>query len=494
MAHPPLSPPSSSRPATQPKQSRAALAARSLATPAAKALLVGYVLDLIPSLLKAILRFVTREVKRITALQKRAREERKAAREDREKAGSSSFLSTYAAGKVKTWEDLVAPTLAGLPGLGADMARATAASLSPQGMAAACAAAMLGWGLLDEALSKILLYIAGRPSTSSRTRNQLVHIWSCFIAATLASGTSLMFLQVATLASSNKDGQTASGSRPTIREPYMSPSESFSNLKRSVVSRFSSSHNQKGLSLPTPLAPGGHFLARLTSLSIPGTPKADGSRSPTTSKSTSLGLSEAGRSPASQTSPLATATPQSESSAQLPPSRDEIKKTAQRAAHDASAPRALGKPSPTVDLTLFALVRGLDTLVRAAPLFIGAAASKAGGAKGLQATAATAAATAISPTSSSGPSIIGRQRSRQALGSSIGSGRRLSAAARVAESSIPAAILRGAANQAEGITFVLCCAVIMWSWFYAPERLPPTYVRWITNLCVLRWGSAVLRA
>ena len=25
----------------------------------------------------------------------------------------------------------------------------------------------------------------------------------------------------------------------------------------------------------------------------------------------------------------------------------------------------------------------------------------------------------------------------------------------------------------------------MWSWFYAPERLPPTYVKWITNLATM---------
>lgn len=41
------------------------------------------------------------------------------------------------------------------------------------------------------------------------------------------------------------------------------------------------------------------------------------------------------------------------------------------------------------------------------------------------------------------------------------------------------------ADQAEGLVFVVCCAQIMWSWFYHPERLPPTYVKWITNLATM---------
>ena len=33
--------------------------------------------------------------------------------------------------------------------------------------------------------------------------------------------------------------------------------------------------------------------------------------------------------------------------------------------------------------------------------------------------------------------------------------------------------------------FVICCAQIMWAWFSHPERLPTSYVKWITNLATM---------
>ncbi len=46
-------------------------------------------------------------------------------------------------------------------------------------------------------------------------------------------------------------------------------------------------------------------------------------------------------------------------------------------------------------------------------------------------------------------------------------------------------VASGLADQADGLIFVVSCAQIMWAWFYHPERLPPTYVKWITNLATM---------
>ncbi|CAO1613865.1 unnamed protein product [Parajaminaea phylloscopi] len=469
--------------AAPPSVERRLRLAKSIADPALKAYLVGYLLDLIPALLKALLRFVTRETKRITALQKRASEERRSARD----AGAGTSSGSPGDGKVDLWGDVVLPVLKGLPHLAGDVLRAVGAGFGPQGMASACAAAMLGWAVLDEALSSVLVRHASRQGTPSSSpiraaRVRLLRIWSCFLAAALSSGTALMVLQSASNQGLDK---------PIIRTPGSGPaglgaSQSLNTLRKSFSSRWGrgsteSVPDRQVRGLPTPLAPGGHFLARLTSLSIPGTPRADGSRSPTQRNTPLSSLTPTAPNPVSPSSP--------NGQERLPTSpveeRFRSKSGAEMAAPSSSAPRALGRPSPTVDLTLFALVRGLDTLVRAAPLFLGSALATQKSNATHQGTG-TASMSASSPAPSS---IIGRARSREALGDSLGTGRRLRRQQASALSAVSATMLSriaaGISNQAEGITFVLCCAVIMWSWFYAPERLPPTYVKWITNLATM---------
>ncbi|EPQ27778.1 uncharacterized protein PFL1_04523 [Pseudozyma flocculosa PF-1] len=118
-------------------------------------------------------------------------------------------------------------------------------------------------------------------------------------------------------------------------------------------------------------------------------------------------------------------------------------------------PDALGKPSPTIDLTLFALVRGLDTLVRAAPLILASSSTAAA------ASAAVGSKVSIAGGNAARASPPPRSASRLSrLGSAL-------------------------SDQAEGLIFVVCCAQIMWAWFYHQERLPPTYVKWITNLATM---------
>ncbi|CAD6936911.1 unnamed protein product [Tilletia controversa] len=117
--------------------------------------------------------------------------------------------------------------------------------------------------------------------------------------------------------------------------------------------------------------------------------------------------------------------------------------------------------SPTLDLTLFAFVRGLDTFVRASPLVYKAL---------FMSSAASVAKQTLTPPASgirSAPTGALRRRIFNLLGS-----------------------------QADGLVFVVCCAQIMWAWFYYPDRLPPSYSKWISNLAwmddrlleVLRWS------
>lgn len=369
--------------------------ARSILEPALKAYLVGYLLDLIPSLIKTILRYVGRELRRIRQLQRRARQDPSASR-------------------IGAWEDITLPAIKALPQVGKDMVDAVAAAFAPSGSASSCAAAIVGWRLIDEAICRATVKLYGQ-----RGRSRIVAVWSCFIAASVSSGISLLVMQHAEIQNTfNKE----SGDR---RERGVSPSQSFSNLKRAVVGRIGTSStaqaSDRSKYLPTPLAPGGHFLAKLTNLSVPVTPRGDGSRSPL---------------PGQESQGVTSDTPQ--------------------------APR-FGKPSPTIDLTLFALVRGLDTLVRAAPMFVGMA--------------------SVSNQRQASARVTGRARSRASLGASLASGTSKRASLRTLEAS--SGIVRALANQAEGVVFTICCSVIMWSWFYAPERLPPSYVKWITNLATM---------
>lgn len=457
---------------TPPSIQRRLRLAKSLIEPASKAYLVGYLLDLIPTLLKTLLRFVAREIKRVSTVHKRAAEERNALKE----AGSGRMTAANGEGTVIPWSDIVLPTLHQVPCLGVDILRAAATSLGPQGMAVACAAAMLGWAILDETLSALLIGSVHGSNSNGKisersARVQLLRVWSCFIAAALSSGTALMVMQ-------------KSADVPSIKEAVgqfsLSPSGSFGNIKRSLASRLSRSHFETGAQQPqgrpTPLTPGDHCLARSTSLSISGTPKLDGSRSPPL-RSTLL-------------APVSFRAPESSSGSSGKGSFDPTPPTESRSTNRAATvadnpaatprPHALGKPSPTVDLTLFALVRGLDTFVRASPLFLGVNSAAKKGTRPANLTVSASVGSAAAPKASS---IIGKARSRQDLGQCLCNGRRLRC--QRAASSLLSNLLAMVSNQTEGITFVLCCAVIMWSWFYAPERLPPTYVKWITNLATM---------
>ncbi|KAE8212652.1 hypothetical protein CF319_g5284 [Tilletia indica] len=116
--------------------------------------------------------------------------------------------------------------------------------------------------------------------------------------------------------------------------------------------------------------------------------------------------------------------------------------------------------SPTLDLTLFAFVRGLDTFIRASPFVYKALFKSSSAAVAKQTLTSAASGIRSAPT--------GATRRR---------------------------IVELLCAQADGLVFVVCCAQIMWAWFYYPQRLPPTYSKWISNLAwmddrllsVLRW-------
>ncbi|KAK0564872.1 hypothetical protein OC861_004049 [Tilletia horrida] len=104
--------------------------------------------------------------------------------------------------------------------------------------------------------------------------------------------------------------------------------------------------------------------------------------------------------------------------------------------------------NPTLDLTLFAFVRGLDTFVRASPLVFNALFA-------------------------SSPEALAQKALNSASTDGIRSAPRGATLKWIADKF-------GA--QADGLVFVVCCAQIMWAWFYYPQRLPPTYSKWISNL------------
>jgi len=100
-----------------------------------------------------------------------------------------------------------------------------------------------------------------------------------------------------------------------------------------------------------------------------------------------------------------------------------------------------------LDLTLFGFVRGLDTFIRASPLVWKALFDSP--------TAAVTKPTVTASTSGirAAPKGAAFKKFVDAFG-----------------------------GYADGLVFVVCCAQIMWAWFYYPQRLPPTYSKWISNL------------
>ena len=154
----------------------------------------------------------------------------------------------------------------------------------------------------------------------------------------------------------------------------------------------SSSHASllfKRLRSVTPLAPGGHFLSRLTTLSFPATPLAPGGSSPGHVSPRASFKAEGSLSPLGEKHeheitinpppPPASPGPGNEKRS----SQHAREWTYERESRGAAQVPSLAKPTPssTIDFTLFALVRGLDTLVRVLPILLaggGAVASAQG--------------------------------------------------------------------------------------------------------------------
>lgn len=435
----------------------------SLFLPAIKAYALGYIMDILPAILKALIRFITTELKRIRASEKRLLEERRIAKE----SGELHHLPH----KRRHVLDSVKPILSSLyrlPTLLQAIGRALVAALGPNGMAISCFLAMAGWRISEMLVwwpiaKYYALKLASPCSSQAHTLRALSYarITSTFVASSLSSALAMMMLQhqsAAALHNKNASSAAAAAAASTGVPPMLTIDTTPSWIPRSL--RPSSlgflGRRSAGGAMPriASLAPAGHFLSRLTSLTIPGTP------SPQLSLAAGANLSGGGASPDGRydpnpTSPLATRQPlpKLSSSAAEPAEPDQAvappasptqpfaPQFASPSLGNANKSRrkpALGRPSPTIDLTLFALVRGMDTLVRA--LAAPASPHKAR----LNASAA--------------------QPSSRTLLSRLAS---------------------GAANQAEGLIFVVCCAQIMWAWFYHPERLPPTYVKWITNLATM---------
>lgn len=365
--------------------------------PAVRAYIIGYVLDALPTILKQLLRYGLLNLKTLRRIRKRMSQER----EDLKSASSDVQLDAQltAASTTTMYSDVYLPALRQLPGLLQNIARALANALGPRGIAMSCAMAMTGTVLLENALNSMLIQ-PGKPWTHRQKRA----VMSTFASAATCSALSLQYLQFSAYGMNNS-----------------------SNTTRQFTKGFYNPFRRKASHLnPTPLAPGGHFLARLTSLSIPATPKEAGSRSP--SKDTM------------QMSPT------DERDAPALQSRGEREET---------TPKGLGTASPTIDLTLFAVVRAMDTLVRAIPALM------QGRGKGR----------ALGP---QGGMKIDSARNQLARLSESNN--------RQLYSKVFSFAGRTVRSQAEGLTFVFACAIIMYNWFYSPERLPPSYVKWITNL------------
>ncbi|CDU23497.1 uncharacterized protein SPSC_02126 [Sporisorium scitamineum] len=413
----------------------------SLLMPAAKAYLLGYVMDILPAILKALIRFVTTELKRIRESEKRLIEERNIAKESGQPRPKSGLLDGLKP---------ILPSFYRLPTLLQAIAKALLVALGSDGMAISCFLAMAGWKISETLvwwpIAKYYALKLTNPDTSSQAHalRALRHarIASTFVASSLSSALAMMMLQHKSQAAIRAKQAAANSSAGGV--PLLTIDTTPGWIPRSLrPSNLGFLGRRLNGNTSTPriasLAPAGHFLSRLTSLTVPGTPSPHfgnnsgvspiipASLDPKTPASPSTTLQPLPKIPsddasAPPTSPLPSAPQQKQSK---PP---------------------LGRPSPTIDLTLFALVRGMDTLVRA-----------------LAAPAAARKDRLRTSTTASPSNATSRSRGSTLL-------RR---------------VALGMADQAEGLIFVVCCAQIMWAWFYHPERLPPTYVKWITNLATM---------
>jgi hypothetical protein len=370
--------------------------------PAVRAYMVGYLLDILPTVLKQLLRYTLINIKRLNKVRSRISEEKHL-----RSSSSAVRLDDQASGQSSTslYSDAILPALQQLPAVLQQMVKSMVAALGPRGVALACALAMTGSALLENLLVSVFVQ-----ASMPRSRQEIRRLLSTFVSAAACSGLALHFLQYSAYGMNNSGNES---------QQFM---KGFYNPFRRKGANFN----------PTPLAPGGHFLARLTSLSIPATPKDSGSRSPME------------KSPSARSFSIPPLSPTDERAA----SSDAIKNA------DGKEKKALGTASPTIDLTLFALVRAMDTLVRAVPAMRTRPKSRALGPQG-------------------GMKTETSRNEIARLSRFVNRGTHIKAVD---------LLMQFVQNQAEGLTFVVACAIIMYNWFYAPERLPPTYVKWITNL------------
>lgn len=409
----------------------------SLLMPAGKAYLLGYLMDILPSILKAMLKFVTNELKRIRASEKRLLEERRIASETSPSPSTKPGLLT-------TLKPIL-PSFYRLPTLLSAIAKALVVALGVNGMAISCFLAMAGWRISETLIwwplaKYYCLHLSNPNATQAQISAALKHarIASTFVASSLSSALAMMMLQHQSAAAVEKKKATASGA-PLLQidtTPGWIP-KSLRPYNLGWLGRRTNANGGNATRIAS-LAPAGHFLSRLTSLTVPGTP--GGTQSSPGVPASPGDTKVAPTSPMNRLSPLP---PTSDDSGPSAPPTSPRPPSLQFAAPPVQDKKAepLGRPSPTIDLTLFALVRGLDTLVRA-----------------LATPAAARKNRILSPSSTASTSPSRTLLRRIAL---------------------------GLADQAEGLIFVICCAQIMWAWFYHPERLPPSYVKWITNLATM---------
>ncbi|CBQ69623.1 conserved hypothetical protein [Sporisorium reilianum SRZ2] len=386
----------------------------SLLMPAAKAYLLGYVMDILPAILKALIRFVTTELKRIRESEKQLIEERKIAKEAGQPRAKSRWVQSLTP---------ILPSFYRLPTLLHAIANALLVALGSDGMAISCSLAMAGWRISETLvwwpIAKYYALKLANPATSSEAHTlralQHARIASTFVASSLSSALAMMMLQhksQAAIRAKQAAAANAAGGVPLLTIDT-TPGWIPKSLRPSNLGFLGRRLNNTS-STPriASLAPAGHFLSRLTSLTVPGTP------SPHLGAGSGVSPNmPASPDPRTPTSPSATLHPLPKVSSDATP--------APPAEGTPTKRPPLGRPSPTIDLTLFA------------------------------------------------PAAAHKDRLRS------------STTTRSRSSTLLRRLALGMADQAEGLVFVMCCAQIMWAWFYHPERLPPTYVKWITNLATM---------
>ncbi|KAJ9475784.1 hypothetical protein PHBOTO_005845 [Pseudozyma hubeiensis] len=407
----------------------------SLLLPASKAYLLGYIMDVLPAILKALIKFVSAELARIRKSEKRLREERS--------------LSSSTPRKRNQLVESIKPILSSLhrlPLLLKAIGKALLVALGMKGMAISCFLAMAGWRISEVLvwwpLAKYYaLKLTSGAGDEKAVKSALTYarVTSTFVASALSSAGAMMMLQHQSASALRKEHSATGAGGKDLLQIDTTPGWIPRSLRPSnfgfLGRRMAAGERQQPRFAS--LAPAGHFLSRLTSLTVPGTPRlvAPGGGSPGLVPGSPESRSVALPSPTA----AGTTLQPPQATADAPPASPVLPAAPQLQVSEADAKptsTALGRPSPTIDLTLFALVRGLDTLVRA-----------------LASTPSTTLRKSTTTTTKS-PTLLTRLAS-------------------------------GITTQAEGFIFVICCAQIMWAWFYHPERLPPTYVKWITNLATM---------